>query len=455
MCTNCDPNSQVSSYTFPYNSPCTNCDSGECPQGIAPASCLYYDGPPLACIGSDTNERLSLLFQKIDAKICVFNPESYSTYNTYCLAPVNTQKEFVEKISQQFCTLKSSYETFTVSTFPTAISTINSTITTLNTPNVTSCTQIGFTPSDTIRDSLQKLSNSVCDIYNNQLSVSGVTWSQCAVVPTPPTTIIGGFNFVVSQLCNLASQISGSVTLPTFDNTGSCLSSPTSTDSLESTVIKIRSRLCTTPAFNINSLTWNCIAQPSSTATDLQSAFQAVLTKIDSISQNLPIFDPSDFVTNNTNPSQPCAGKTISLQSPIAASDRFVAVNNADSSPGTLVQKLTPGTGITLDTTTTPGTMIISSTSVVDDKVKTSVTDPSAGYLEDKITGSTGTVNITTNTVSNEVVVSASVNYTLLVQNIIDAITADPTLKEQFCSLIVSCPSPCAAPTNLTVTYVP
>ena len=94
MCTNCGPNDQVTSYVFPYDSPCTNCDSGECPQGIAPASCLYYDGPPLACIGSDTNERLSLLLQKVDSKLCSLNPDSYSTYNTYCLAPTNTEKEF-------------------------------------------------------------------------------------------------------------------------------------------------------------------------------------------------------------------------------------------------------------------------------------------------------------------------------------------------------------------------
>lgn len=456
MCTNCDPNTSVTNYIFPYNSPCTNCDQGECPNGIAPASCLYYDGPALNCIGSDTNERLNLLFQKIDAKLCTVAGNLFPSYNTYCLAPANTEKEFVEKISQRFCTLENSYQTFTTSTFPTAISTINTTITTLNTPNLTSCAQVGFAPTDTIKDSLNKLSTAVCNIYSSQLSLTGVNWGQCTTVVNPPTTIVQGFNFVIGQICNLSSQISGSVVLPTFDNTGTCLQSPTSNDSLSSTVVKIRTRLCNTPVFNINALTWNCITKPSSATTDLQSAFQSLLTKIDTISQNLPIFDSSDFITSDTNPSQPCQGKTISLQSGFSSTDRLVAVNNTDSSPGTLVQKLVAGTGVSLDTVTNPGQMIINSTTTVDEKVKTSSSDPLAGYLEDKITGSTGTyANISTVTFNDQVVIGTSLNLSNIINGIFDLIEEDEVLKARLCAIISTCPSPCAAPTNITVTYTP
>lgn len=455
-CDNCTPNEPLSTFAFQANSPCSNCDLGECANGIWSAACVYYPGPPLLCIESDTNSRINTILQKIDAKICSVIPESYASYNTYCLAPISTQQEFVEKISQRFCTLENDYDTFTTFTFPEAIATINSTINALNTPNVTSCSQIGFTPTDTIKTALQKLSNSVCDIYSNQLSVSGVTWSQCTAVPTPPTTIVGGFNFLISQICNLSAQIGGAAALPTFDNTGTCLSSPTANDSLSSTIIKIRSRLCNTPEFNINSLSWTCIAKPSTVQTDLQAAFQAVLSKIDVLSQNLPAFNPSDFTSANVDPLNPCAGKTISLNTPIISSDRFVAVNNSDFSPGTLAQKLTPGVGITLDTTTAPGTMIINSTSTVDEKVKTSAGDPTAGYLEDKVIGTSGSLITTVaNTVSNQVVISATPNLTAFVTAILDAIESDDDLKARFCAIVASCPSPCQAPTNITVTYVP
>lgn len=457
MCINCDPNQPLGSYAFPYNGPCTNCDEGECPSGIAPTNCIYYPGPGLTCIGAETNERLSTILQKIDAKLCTLNPDVYSTYNTFCLAPINTEKEFVEAISDQFCTLRTDFTTFTSSTFPTAIAAVNTSINTLNTPNVSSCVQIGFVPTDTIKDSLQKLSNAVCSIYNTELSVAGVNWAQCSVVPTPPTTIVGGFNFLISQICNLSAQISGSVVLPTFDNTGTCLSSPTTFDSLSATIVKMRSRLCATPTFNANALTWNCISNTATSDTDLQSAFQAVLTKIDTLSQNLPTFNAADFVVNATNPAQPCAGNTISLAGPSANSDRFVAVNNADASPGTLVDKLIAGTNIVLDTTTTPGAMVVNfAGSTVDEKVKTSATDPTAGFLEEKITGSTGAVvSIDTNTVSNQVEVSATVDMVALATQLFAIISSNETLKEQFCALMSSCPSPCNPPSNITVTYVP
>lgn len=457
MCINCDPSQPLSTYIFPYNSPCTNCDNGECPGGIAPTDCIYYPGPALTCIGSLTNDRLSSILQKIDAKLCSISPDSYSTYNTYCLAPTNTEKEFVEKISQQFCTLRADFNTFTTSTYPAAIASLQASITALDTPNLTSCSQIGFAPNDTIKGSLSKLATAVCNIYNGELSVAGVNWAQCSVVPTPPTTIVGGFNFVVAQLCNLSTQIGNSGVLPTFDNTGTCLSSPTATDSLSATVIKIRSRLCGTPLFDANSLSWNCITNPATGPTDLQSSFQAILSKIDALSQNAPAFDPSSFTVTPTNPLQPCAGQTVSLINPVISADRYVAVNNLDTSPGTLSQKITPGTGITLDTTTTPGTMIINASATGgDEKVKTSTLDPTAGYLEDKIVGfSTSLVTTIATTVANQVRISASINLETLITNIFDELENNATLRERFCAIVSMCPSPCQAPSNITVTYVP
>lgn len=450
-CTDCTPSLPVASFVFSGTSPCTTCDDSECPKGTLPTSCIYNSGPALLCIGSAENERLDEILNKIDDQLCTLGagPDPYSGYNTYCLAPVANQQAFVEKISSQFCTLKSQYATFTGTTFPAAITTINNTITALNTPNLTNCGSIGYASNDTIKTAMQKLTNYVCSITGT-IDMSTVNWGLCTSVTTPPTTIQQGFNFVLQQICNVNTDIAG---LPTFNNIGTCLDSPGATDSLQATIIKIRSRLCTAPSFNPGTYTGGCFTV--SGATTLDNLLQSLLTQVTSVMQVLPrVFNPAQFTVSNIDSGNPCLGKQISLSG--ANTDRFVALNTADASPSTLDNKFIAGTGVTLDFgIINPGKVTVSATGTDTFTVKSTSGDVAPGFLDAKIIGSAGLVSISPAITGNQLQINAFIDNENMADAILSAIDGNDALLAKLCALISACPSPCAAPQNVQVTYVP
>jgi hypothetical protein len=422
------------------------------------AKCVFYGGPPLLCLEIDTNERLDSALQKIDIKFCSISGgiDPYPGYNTYCLSPINTQKEFVEKISQRFCILETSTGVFINTTFPAAITDIQTQITNLNKTGFNSCSLLGVLSTDTLSTALFKVSEYICSTLPTSLDVSSVNWEQCVTIGgNIPTTIQEGFSFVINQLCVLQSQIgSGSASLPTFNNTGTCLPTPGVSDSTVDTIIKIRTRLCQTPVFAASNLTSQCVQ--FSGINTLEDVLNATLSKVDQLSLNIPNqFNTSHFVVAPIDPLNLCLGKTVSLNVAALAIDRKVAVNAGDATPGTLDIKLASGTGISLSTSLNPGKMTISATNTVDEKVKSDITDPTSGYLNDKLTGSADTVTISTSLESNQVKVSATINYTALINAIFDNIEDDEDLKARLCSIIATCPSPCSAPTNVSVQYIP
>lgn len=463
-CTNCNNSNGplvvggIAPILASFNTPCS---STGCPSPID-AKCTFYSGPNLACSGVNTNDSLELVIQKVDTLLCA-SAANYSTYNVYCLAPVTTQQSWVEKISQYVCNLNTTVTTFISTTFPTYQTSINTRFVGIETPGTTSScsTFLNILPGDTIQVVLQKLANSVCGVYNGALDLSSVNWSQCFTVSTPPTTIAGGFTTVISQLCQIATS-AGNAVLPVFNNTGSCLAAPlTTTDTLVSTVNKIKVRLCQTPTFDINTLTWTCIAKPTTTTTDLQSAFQALLNKIDALSQNNPTFS-SDFTVVATNPGNTCLGKTVSLAASIA--DRKVAATSLDNTPGTLQDKIIAGTGIALDFATDPTKVSISVTSLPtpsDGKVKADSTDATSDYLYNKVESGPATNGITIvpglDTAGSSHLVNFTANtdpkllFTYLLNYLINS--GDTELKLLFCQAVASCPSPCAAPTNVSVSF--
>jgi hypothetical protein len=449
-CLDCTPSTPVAAFVFSGTSPCTTCDDSECPKGTLPTSCIYNSGPALLCIGSDENERLDSILNKIDAKLCSLGAiDPYPDYNTYCLGSMADQQQFVETISQRYCNLLSAYNTFTGTTYPAAITTINNTITALNTPNLTTCNTIGYASGDTLKIAMQKLTNYVCGVTGS-LDLSGVTWDLCTTVTTPPTTVQEGFDFVIQQICNVNTDIAG---LPTFNNIGSCLDSPGASDSLQSTIIKIRSKLCTAPSFNPGTYTGGCFTV--SGATTLDTLLQSLLTQVTSVMQSIPrVFNPAQFTVSNVDVSNACLGKQISLNG--TTSDRFVALNTADMSPSTLDNKFVPGAGVTLDFgILNPGKVTISATGTDNYTVKTDSFDTTPGFLNAKIIGSSGIVSINPVVSGGQMQINAFIDDENMADAILSAIDGNPTLLAKLCALISQCPSPCAAPQNVQVTYVP
>lgn len=437
-----------------FNTPCS---STGCPSSVD-AKCTFYSGAALACSTIAPGDSLEVALQKIDTQLCA-SAANYSTYNVYCLAPVTTQQSWVEKISQFVCNTQDQVTTFIGTTFPGYQAAVNTRFTAIEVPGTTSsCSSfLNIANTDTLQTVLQKLSNASCSL-NTALDLSSVNWNRCFNVSSTPTTVAAGFNNVIQQICQLATQV-GSPTLPTFNNVGTCLPAPlTANDTLVDTVNKIKTRLCQTPIFDINALTWNCVTKPSSTTTDLQNAFAAVLAKLDTLAQNLFTFS-GDFAITATSPGNPCAGKTVSLSTTIA--DSKVAATATDGTPGTLQSKLASDANLAWDFSdpTKAKITLVSIPSSSDGKVKTDSGDPTADYLGTKVASGGATdgisVNPVTDTIAHQVKFPVSVDpgplFTALLNWLINS--GDSDLKTLFCQAVASCPSPCAAPTNISISF--
>lgn len=460
MCPTCNNNGPIivggiSQILASINTPCTN---SLCPTSIDP-KCVFYSGGNLPCSGILTHDSLEVSLQKIDTLLCA-STGNYSSYNTFCLAPITTQQQFVEKISKYVCDLNTAFTAFTGTTFPAYQTTVTNSFNTILTPGTTSsCTGVPIVSGDSIQTILQKLSNSICNIYTNNLSLAGVNWNQCLTVSPTPTTIVQGFNALISQICSLSS--SGGATLPTFNNTGSCLPAPlTSTDTLVDTVNKIKTRLCQTPVYDVNALTWNCVAKPSTNTTDLQGSIGAILAKLDVLSQSLPTFS-SDFAVSATNPINACAGKTIALSTAIV--DRRVAATATDNAPGTLQDKLTSDANLAWDFTNplkAKITLVGSVGGPSDGKVKVDTTDSTPDYLSSKVENSPAsssgislTFTVDSANPNHKLQPQITVNASTLFNFLLQELSGDDVLRATFCAAVSACPSPCTPPSNVSVLY--
>lgn len=411
------------------------------------------------CSGIETNDDLQTILQKIDPLLCAAAGD-YSSYNTFCLAPIATQQEFVESISNFVCTLRDEYDEFVGTTFPAYQTTVDDRLDDLEVPGIT-CVSASVTPDMT----LQQVLNAYCTKFGSidtLMDVSGAGWSQCYVVSPAPTTPEEGFDVLIDQICILKALVeSGSATLPTFNNVGSCLPAPlTASDSLVDTVNKIKTRLCQTGTVDTTTLSWGCVTQPSG-AQNLQDTLQNILTRVTALSQALPTAWSGDFTVSNVDNGNLCLGKSIEL-APLVNADRLFAVDPSDMSPATFQEKVFPGTNMTFDFTTVPGLVFLNSTGGTgtgDHQVMVDAADPDPDYLGNKISSGTSSLGVsvfpTVDTVNNVVTLNVQVNAVTLFSELIDALQTDTGLYQAFCSAVAGCPSPCDAPSNVQVVYTP
>lgn len=448
-CDNCVPTVNIT-YDTPY-SKVDNCASTDTTTNDAAK--IIYNGAALPCSGVATATDLQTVLQTFDTKLCAVLGD-YSTYNTYCLAPITTQKEFVEAISNAYCNLQSAYDTFTGTTYIGDKNGIDALIAANNTPNTTSTNTAVFDPvsTDTVAEVLQKVSNSICAVYSTALDMSGVTWGTCYTVGTTPTTVQEGFSTVISQICTLKTTVDS--LLPVFDNTGSCITGGGTTDNLITTIGLIKTQLCKATTLDTTALTFTCVTKPVTVT--LQSTLQALLTSIDTLSGKIPVFDTTDFTTVPGG----CSGTSVSIADGLIT-DNKVAATSSDSNPGALEDKLAAGTNVTIDYTTNAGKATISATTGTanDEKVKAFSADTTAGYLYDKVSGTDSgdvIINITEDTTNNQVNIAAVVDATSLLTTLLNELDSlDPAsdLFQLFCAIKNKCPDSCSEPTDVSVNY--
>lgn len=428
----------------PFSAPCSN-TPGQCTP--VDSSCVVYTGPALNCIDAAPGDSQELINQKVDAILCTSSGADWSTFNYHCLTDdtvITTPAQFVSYMTLVYCNLQSDYDTFVGTTFPNQVTTINNSINAIVNPGLTLCAGSGITSSDTYTSILTKLANKVCTL--SAQDVSTANWTSCFTVPTLPTTVIDGFNVVISQICQVKALASAPVVLPTFNNQGSCLASPGTADTLVDTINKIKTRVCQSPVYSIGSTTWDCFTTP----TDFQSVINLLVAQANISKKHDTTFDADIFAVTDNG----CNGRAITLQAGFSGSDRYVASDSADTSPGTLADKLTAGANVTIDNTTAPGQIILSAVASPNDKVKANVSDTTPGYLSSKIIGDS-TDGITLN-ISNEpgnafLIATPSLDFTILATRFFDEVEASPDLYSRFCALICGC-QPCNTTPPVTPT---
>ena len=451
-CQNCSQSYPVTTGYIPSNCQslptCSSCNSD--------ASGVVYNGPKLTCSNISPGTTLDVILQTIDPLLCAAYG-NYSSYNTYCLAPITTQQQFVESISSYVCNTQSQLTTFTTNTFPNYQSVVSSQLLTITNPGI-GCSATSASSSI----SLNGLLANYCTAFSNidaALSLSGVNWSSCYTVSPAPTTIAQGFSTVLAQIC-LLKAAGSSTSLPVFNNTGACFSGGTTSDSLVTTINLMKAQICATGTLNTTAISWGCVTTPIG-AQNLQDSIQNIVTQLSNITKTTPLAWSSDFTITNVDNTNPCLGKHVALAVP-STQDRYVAATSTDTSPGTLQQKLTAGTNVTLDFTTIPGQAIINSSGGVgtgDHKVATDSADSTPDYLYNKVeagatlNGITITPSLDVGSSDHRVNFQANLDPVALFTALLNTAQTNPALLTLLCQTIQGCPSPCAAPTNISVSY--
>jgi len=444
MPTNCVPCTSSSPVTFStqyfYNAQCTDTCSSGGSSTCCDASDTIYNGPALACSGIEPLDTLEAALQKLDEQVCSAIGD-YSTYQfncleTWCGCTITTEAEFVDEITAYACETRSNLDIFISTTFPTYQAALVERFVESEVPGIT-CATAGVTSTSTLVEILNAYCTQITNI-KAAIDVSSVNWAQCFVVGSPPSTVIAGFDLLVDQICEVKATADAAAVLPVFNNTAyTCLSAPTASDTLVETITMMLDLLCTTAVFDPANVTWGCTGtQPA----DLETGVQQLVDSLDILLQNNATYS-GDFVITATDAMDPCAGVTVSLATP-TVQDRFVASNASDTTPGTLVDKLSAGTNITLDDTTTPGLMTINSTESY--TVKANVADAASGYLDTKIEGQTdvtGGISIVEsyNATTDKLDLTPLINQDEFMEYIFSTIENNVTWKARFCSIVASC----------------
>ncbi len=451
-CTGCQQ-SQPQTFTGYFsNSPC---NSSKCSDSCTTydAACVKYTSQNLPCSGINTDDNLETAIQKIEEKLCAATGD-YSTFNFNCLATwwqtsILDAGTFVDAITAYACQIADSFNQFATVTYPFYQTQVNDRFVALEVPGI-ECLTAGVNDTDGLALILEKYCNKFVDI-DNQLDVSDLVFDNCLTVVGAPTTVKEALQLLADQICVLGGGSSGLPgSLPTFDNIGSCLPEPTSSnDTLVDTIDKIKTRLCQSPTFDASPLNWGCVDEPGDSL-DLSTGIQNILTRLNALINNFPTFG-ADFVVEATNPGNSCDGVTVSLTTPINQ-DRFVAANALDASPGTLIDKLV-GVGVTIDDTTNAGQITFTVTGGGDDfTVKGSSLDDDPDYLVNKLNGSTTngiTLSPSYNGGTKQVDLLLDVDADALFDFLLDALVEGSELYAKFCAKVAGCPSPCDAPTNV------
>lgn len=458
-CTSCNSNNNIVYYPV-NNSQCSVTTDSSC-STILDTACVKYTGSNLSSINVLSNSNLEDILITINTKFSEITGINWDQFDYSCLdasEAITTAQEFAEAISAYVCELNTEFETFSTSTFTDAITAINSSIEAIEEPNITSCSAVGILSTDTYSQVLTKLSTALCSTIT-AIDPSGANWSTFSVVSPEPTNVTDAFNIVIDWVNDLVTN-PAEPTLPEFNTIGTCLPTPSANDTLYNTVVKLINKICELPELDIDELLWqSCIANPNEGGgADLESVLNTLIQKLNEVySLRITEFDSDFFETSYNTSGDTCTGTIVTLRNDIGLSDELVALDNSDTSPGFLLDKITAGSNISFDTVTAPGTVIIDC-DAEDNKVKADSGDTVSDYLINKIAGKSDgdsaiTLSESYNATTDKVDITPSFDWNIMAQKVMEAISSNNDRLTEFCALSCGC-QPCIAGEERTITVI-
>lgn len=413
-----------------YSKPCEPCDI------YLDATCVTYSGEVLSFMGNESNINIEEMFTLLDRRLEDTHLSNWN-YNYSCLDPnghITTQRQFVERISTEVCSIKSFVNN--ISNVPNLVQDIDDRVTSIENPGLLSNSFVGIKPSDNYTQVIGRLATASNTLYE-YVDLNGVNWDRVYTVSQTPVNVSGGFNEVFRQIELLYNRTDLSVDIQ-FDTTYSCLPTKTENTPLATVVRELYESYCTTSAvhYDGNSIVWGCVNDPSENT--LQSSIQNIVSHLGDLYKFKPVFDSAHFdVEEIAN----CQGYSIKLKEGSYSGDGKVLVNASAANKYYLSEAIEEGDNIEID--------------VVGDKLRVSASLPSVtnvsvtglgvnGPLDDVLItpGNSGAI-YTTKSINSEgkLVIGVSVDYAIFADNLLNEIRNNPVLLDKLCNINCSCQS--------------
>jgi len=198
-----------------------NCDpcstAAGCPINLD-TSCVFYNltstsGSALTCLNLANGTTLKAILEAIDTKLCETAPYNMLAYDLPCLRGsyvINDFEDYVEAVDTKLCVLHN-YTNTVNTTLIDRIASLETTVLSIYTPNISDCGTIGLLPTDTIFDVLQKYANIICTILS---TCCGLTSPDITAVDSSTVAFVttGTQNHTITATVKVSSVLGNLIT---------------------------------------------------------------------------------------------------------------------------------------------------------------------------------------------------------------------------------------------------
>lgn len=146
--------------------------------------CVKYTGEGISCLDITTGDTLTSILGHLEDVVCALSPTAYSTFDYSCLSVlnINTEKKFVENVSDVLCQILGSQipgGITSLSTLTASLTTMQTTVNTLSSQTTLDCFEVisgipgPTTSANTLFAAIQQVLCNHNDSINTLISLGG------------------------------------------------------------------------------------------------------------------------------------------------------------------------------------------------------------------------------------------------------------------------------------------